>query len=24
MIYNGFVRKVDVMINRYKAQNASK
>ena len=24
MIYNGFVRKVDVMINRYKAENASK
>ena len=24
MIYNGFVRKVDVMINRYKAKNASK
>ena len=23
-IYNGFVRKVDVMINRYKAENASK
>ena len=24
MIYNGFIRKVDVMLNRYKAQNASK
>jgi len=24
MIYNGFVRKVDVMLNRYKAENASK
>ena len=24
MIYNGFVRKVGVMINRYKAENASK